>query len=273
MSIPTLGRYRRAARIALAAAVVLGVSGCQGAKSPNIRIGVAIDEPGMSLLSAGVYSGFDIDVASYVANALGKTEITYVRATPAQRDVLLTTGQVDIVVAAYAMTDASALSVAFAGPYLTTGQTLLVRRGSRIAGPDDMPGHTLCTGTGTPAAQRIVQKYPGVQLQTFDSYARCVALLDTGQIDAVTGDQVVLAGFARQPQYADEFTLVGKTFSIESYAVGLPKDDSRLCRRITTALTTMVSSGAWQRAVDKNLTPLGVRLDPKQNPPKLASCR
>lgn len=250
----------------------LGVGGCQGAESPNIRIGVAIDDPGMSLLADGRYSGFDIDVAGYVAKALGKTKITYVRATPAQRDVLLTTGQVDIVVAAYAMTDESALTVDFAGPYLSTGQALLVRRGSRIAGPADMRGHTVCTGTGTPAAQRIVRKYPGVQLQTFDSYARCIALLDTGQVDAVTGDQVVLAGYARQPQYVDEFTLAGPTFSTETYAVGLPKGDDRLCRRVTAALKSMVSSGAWKRAVAANLTPLGIRLDPKQNPPKLAKC-
>ena len=44
-----------------------------------LNIGVKPDQPGLGLQnSSGQYSGFDVDVASYVANKLGATKINFV---------------------------------------------------------------------------------------------------------------------------------------------------------------------------------------------------
>ena len=63
-------------------AILLGLSGCSsGGQSASVtpppasgtgtlRIGVATDEPGVSLQEGSSYSGFDIETATYVAAAL-----------------------------------------------------------------------------------------------------------------------------------------------------------------------------------------------------------
>ena len=80
----------------------------------------------------------DIDVAKYVAKELGTPEdkITWVQAPSAQREDLISTGQVKFIVATYSITDKRKEKVSFAGPYFVAGQDLLVRADdTSITGP------------------------------------------------------------------------------------------------------------------------------------------
>ena len=45
-----------------------------------------------------------------------------------------------------------------------------------------------------------------------------------------------------------------------------------MCNKVKAALDKMVGSGEWQRAVDKNIGPSGLELDPATNPPKNIAC-
>ena len=111
--------------------------------------------------------------------------------------------------------------------------------------------------SGSTPAQRIKDKYPGVQLQQYDTYSACVEALKNGAVDAVTTDEVILAGYAAQTPGA--FKIVGKPFSEENYGIGLKKDDTELRTKINDALKKMESDGAWKAAWDKNLGPAGHR--------------
>ena len=114
----------------------------------------------------------------------------------------------------------------------------------------------LCSVSGSTPAQSIKDKYPGVQLQQYDTYSACVEALKNGAVDAVTTDEVILAGYAAQTP--GEFKIVGKPFSEENYGIGLKKDDTELCTKINDALKKMESDGAWKAAWDKNLGPAGL---------------
>ena len=163
-----------------------------------------------------------------------------------------------MVVATYSITDARKEKVDFAGPYLITGQSLLVRADNTdITGAESLENNKkLCSVTGSTPAQRIKDKYPGVQLQQYDTYSACVEALKTGAIDAVTTDEVILAGYAAQTP--GTFKIVGEPFSEERYGIGLKKDDTELRTKINDAITKMVSEGAWKEAFDKNLGPAGI---------------
>ena len=120
----------------------LMLSGC-GGSGHKVTIGVKFDQPGLSLRKPdGSLSGFDVDVARYVAEQLGykPDEIEWKEAPSGQRETLIQNGQVDYIVGTYSITDARKKKVAFAGPYFQTGQSLLVRAdntdivGSAVAG-------------------------------------------------------------------------------------------------------------------------------------------
>ncbi len=252
--------YQRLLAGLLLAVAMLALSGC-GANGHRITIGTKFDQPGLAVKKPdGSMAGFDVDVATYVAGKLGyrPEEIEWKEAPSGQRETLIQNGQVEYIVATYSITDARLKKVAFAGPYLQTGQSLLVRAGdTEITGPESLAGgKKLCSVSGSTPAQRIKDKYPGVQLQQYDTYSACVEALRNGAIDAVSTDEVILAGFAAQ--FPGTFTIIGKPFSVERYGIGLRRENLELKAKINEAILEMQNDGSWKAAFDRNLGPAGI---------------
>lgn len=248
-----------------------GSSSATGSAQGRIAIGVKLDQPGTSLKVGNDLKGFDADVARYVAGQMGyePSQIDFKEAVSSQRETMIESGQVKFVVGTYSITDARKQRVDFAGPYFIAGQDLLVRADdTSITGPDTLNGKKLCSVTGSTSAQTIKTKYAaGVDLQEMDSYSKCVQALAGGQIDALTTDNVILAGYAAQSQYQGKLKLVGKPFTTENYGIGLQKGDTGTCTALTDAITKMISSGEWQKSVDENLGKGGFTVDKSTNPP------
>lgn len=233
-----------------------------GAGKDKLTIGIAFDEPGIGLKNGTSYSGFDVETATYVAKALGVPEsaITWVEANGADREKLLSNGQADLIFSTYSITDQRKQVVDFAGPYFVAHQDLLVRRNeTEITGPDTLNGKDLCTVAGTTSAANITQKYPEgrINLKELPRYSDCVDALANSQVDAVTTDDVILAGFAAQPQYSGVLKVVGKGFSDETYGVGIKKGDSALVDKVNAALKQYVQDGSWKRALNITVAPSG----------------
>ena len=250
--------------LALAVALPLAATACgggEGGGGDTIVIGTKFDQPGLGLKKPdGTMSGFDVDVAKYVAEQLGYKEdkIEWKEAPSGQRETLIQNDQVTFIAATYSITDARKEKVSFAGPYLVTGQSLLVKADNTdITGQASLQNNKkLCSVSGSTPAQRIKDKYPSVQLQQYDTYSACVEALKNGAVDAVTTDEVILAGYAAQTPGA--FKLVGGTFSEENYGIGLKKGDTELCTKISDAVKKMESEGKWKTAWDENLGPAGI---------------
>jgi glutamate transport system substrate-binding protein len=272
---------KKIAALASAAALAVTVTACGGGGSGSgsddaITIGIKFDQPGLGQQEGNTYTGFDVEVAKYVAKELGfeGDKVTFKESPSAQRESLLESGQVKMIFATYSITDDRKQKVSFAGPYFVAGQDLLVKAdNSDITGPDTLNGKKLCSVTGSTSAKKIKDKYAsGVQLQEYDTYSKCVEALNSGTIDAVTTDNVILAGFAAQSQYQGKLKVVGKPFSTENYGVGLKKGDTDTCGKVNTAITKMVSEGAWQKALEDTVGKSGFKFDTATNPPKPAAC-
>jgi glutamate transport system substrate-binding protein len=252
-----------------------GSGGSTGAEGgTKVKVGIKFDQPGMGLKKGSDYTGMDVDVAKYIAKELGAGEgdITWVQAPSAQRETLIQTGQVDMIVATYSITDKRKEKVSFAGPYFIAGQDLLIRADdASITGPDSLDGKKLCSVKGSTSAQKVKDKYPGVQLQEFGTYSECLPALSTGGVDALTTDDTILAGYAAQPEFKGKFKVVGQPFSEENYGVGIKKGDTAKCTKINDAIKKMVSDGSWQKAIDDNLGPAGYKPG-EGNPPTPAAC-
>lgn len=277
--------HRTARTVAVLASAALALSACGGGSDANsggattggdadtIKVGIKFDQPGMGLKKGDEYTGFDVDVAKYVAQELGKTPVFSEAPTP-QRETLIKTGQVDYIVGTYSITDKRKNDISFAGPYFIADQDLLVRtEETAITGADKLGGKKLCSVKGSTPAQKIKEKYPQTQLQEYDTYSKCVEELANGTVDALTTDNTILAGYAAQEQYKGKLKLVGAEVSDgrENYGVGLEKGDTEMCQKVTDALKKMISSGEWQKAVDANLAPAGFKPG-EGNPPEPAAC-
>ncbi|GAA2738874.1 glutamate ABC transporter substrate-binding protein [Pedococcus aerophilus] len=279
-------KVRQLGAVAAASVLALSLTACgdsasdsgasgDGGSGKAFKVGIKFDQPGLGLKEGSTYTGLDVDVATYVAKELGHeaADIQWVQAPSAQRETLISTGQVDMVVATYSISDARKEKISFAGPYFIAGQDLLVRNDdTSITGPDSLTGKKLCSVKGSTSAQKVKDTYPGVQLQEFGTYSECVAALVSKGVDALTTDNTILAGYAAQEQYKGKLKVVGKTFSEERYGIGIKKGDTATCEKINTAIAKMISSNEWQAAVDKNLGPAGFKVDTATNPPKQDAC-
>ena len=161
--MPTIS-WRLIGAAALALALPFTATACGGGGGADkLVIGTKFDQPGLGLKNPdGTMSGFDVDVAKYVATELGYNEdqIEWKESPSAQRETLIQNGQVKYIVATYSITDKRKEKVDFAGPYLITGQSLLVTAGNTdITGPESLQDNKkLCSVTGSTPAQRIKDK-------------------------------------------------------------------------------------------------------------------
>lgn len=255
-------RFRMSALAAAVAALALTATACGSSdegSDDTITIGIKFDQPGIGMKeSDGTYSGFDIDVATYVAKELGYDEddIEWKEAPSADRETMLRRGDVDFIVASYSITDERDELVDFAGPYLLTHQDLLIREDDSVKNVDAINDMTLCSVTGSTSAQNVKDNFaPDAELNQFKTYSQCLTGLENGTVDAITTDAAILAGYAAQDQNQGKFKLAGLELSNENYGVGIPEGKTKLKNQINDALEKMVDDGSWQDYVDENFGP------------------
>ena len=272
LSIAAKRMLRRGMAALCAFACVFAVSAC-GADDADgrIRIGIKFDQPGLGFKKNGTYVGFDVDVAKYIARKLGYSEdqIVWKEAPSKQREAMLQNGDVDFIVATYSITDERKRVVSFAGPYFVAGQDLMVRKDEKgIDGPEDLNGKRLCSVTGSTSAVTVKEKFANeVQLMEQPGYAECATALFSGIVDAVTTDDIILAGLASASR--GRLRVVGKPFTQEYYGVGIKKGNTKLARNINNAISEMIKDGSWKRAIADNTKGVDYTPDANYNPPKL----
>lgn len=271
-------RTRTAGPIALAAAAVLTLAACGGsddgdegstpevsevdaasfpegstmaelAEAGEITIGTKFDQPLFGLVGPdGTPEGFDVEIGKIIAGALGIPEdgITWTETISANRESFIESGQVDLVIATYTINDERKEVVSFAGPYYEAGQSILTLASNEdIQSEEDLAGKKVCTVSGSTPEANLLENFPDTEVVPFGAYSDCLEPLRGGQVDAMSTDNVILAGFA-----ADDptFEVRGEPFTAEPYGIGLALDDTEFRNWINDTLEASFEDGTWTEA-------------------------
>ncbi|UBU15840.1 transporter substrate-binding domain-containing protein [Nonomuraea gerenzanensis] len=240
----------------LLALACVAVSGCGVGGTETILdkdelvIGVRSDLPSVGFRkSDGTFEGFDVDVARYLAARLGK-DVSFLGVLAAEREKVLMDGRADLVVATFTIDQDRKRRVLFAGPYHISYQDILVRPDERIADVRDLEGRRICEVQGSNAAQRVVTER-GVKAEVvpFPDYSRCLAALKSKQVDAVTTNDVILAGLAARD--GSGLRLANALFNEQRTGVGLARGDVPGCEAVNRAITRMYQDGTAQKLLRK----------------------
>lgn len=241
------------------------------AESGEITIGTKYDQPGLGFKSAtdDMPVGFDPEIGKILAADLGiaPEDITWKETISDNREPFLQSGEVDLVVASYSITDERQQVVGQAGPYYVTGQQLLVAADNEeLQSVEDLQGQSVCSVTGSTSLDNVEAE--GAQPRGFDTYSECRDQVLNGSVDAMTTDGAILLGYVAEDP--EELKVVGDTFSEERYGVGYPKEATEMCQWIVDTLTAAQDEGWWAEAFEATLGQSNVETP---EPPEMDECQ
>ncbi|WP_136192196.1 MULTISPECIES: glutamate ABC transporter substrate-binding protein [Actinomyces] len=216
-----------------------GVLKTGGTKTSEV---FSIEDP-----ATGQISGFDAALAQALAryiiggdDARSLLEVTQV--TSDTRETMIENGQVDAVFATYTITPERAEKISFAGPYYSSGQSVLVRADeSGINGVDDLAGVKVAVQSNSSSGPALDEAAPDAEQVQFTDHPSCVAALEAGQVDAYVVDQSLELS---EVQSNDGVKIVGEPFTEDPYGIGLPKDSDAQAF-VNTFLQTIYDDGTW----------------------------
>lgn len=212
--------------------------------------------------SSGQLEGFDIDLAREIARAIlgdpGRIDLRVVDAR--QRESALQSGQVDVVVRTYSITCERKQSVAFSTVYYYANQRILAAKGSGIDSAAALSGKRVCAVEGTTSLSRLFELAPRPTVLSATTWTDCLVMLQQGQVDAISTDDVVLSGLEMQDPNVE---VGGESMGVEPYGVGIKKENSDLVRFVNGVLGRIRDDGTWERLYEAHLRSLG----PSPGPP------
>jgi polar amino acid transport system substrate-binding protein len=200
--------------------------------------------------------GFDIDIAREIARAIfGDPNRIQLRVVDAsQRESVLQDGEVDIVVRTYSITCARKQKVAFSTVYFNANQKILSVKGSEIDSFQALSGKRVCAVSGTTSISKLFELNPPPKVFSVATWTDCLLMLQQGQVDAISTDDVVLKGLAHQDPTVE---VVGDSVAIEPYGIGVQLGHEDLVRFVNGVLEKIRDDGTWQRLYEARLLELG----------------
>jgi polar amino acid transport system substrate-binding protein len=211
---------------------------------------------------SGAVEGFDVDIAREVARAIfGDPDRVDLRVVDAdQRESALTTGQVDLIVRTYSITCERKKTVDFSTVYYYASQRILAGKGSGIHSAADLGGNRVCAVYGTTSLPRLLALKPAPEVIGAYNWTDCMLMMQQGQVDAISTDDAVLSGLAKQDPNVE---IVGPSMGTEPYGIGVSKEHEDLVRFVNGVLDRLRADGTWEHLYDKWL----LSLAPPPGPP------
>lgn len=201
--------------------------------------------------ATGNVEGFDIDIAKAIAKkVLGdENKIELKEVTSKTRIPMLKNGEIDSIIATMTITEERKKEVDFSDVYFLAGQSLLVKKDSSINGLKDMQkGMKIVTAKGSTSAKNIRASAPDVEVLEFENYAEAFTALKAGQGDALTTDNALLYGMAKQdPNYR----VTEETFTEEPYGIAISKGDAEFVKTVNEVLKEMKENGEYDKIYEK----------------------
>jgi glutamate/aspartate transport system substrate-binding protein len=217
-----------------------------------IRIAYRADARPFSFLNdAKEPLGYTIDLCKQVTTSIAEQfkipdlKIEWVPVTVETRFSAIAGNKADIECGSSTVTLSRMKEVDFSNLVFVESTGILVSRTSNIRGLADLTGKKIALVSGTSnerAISNIVHQLSIlVTLVPVKDRDEGVAALEGGQVDAFASDKLLLAGAKFKDQ--DALTILPDDFSIEQYAIVLPRGDWALRLAVNTGLAQIYRSG------------------------------
>jgi polar amino acid transport system substrate-binding protein len=220
----------------------------------ELVVGTAASMPPLNMtMKDGQIAGLEIDLARLIASAMG---VKLTLKTMNFNDLLpaLQAGQVDMVLSGMTITPARNLKVAFVGPYMVTGKSILTKQASVETMSEveriNKPERVLVALKGSTSQIFAEKLFPQAKLLLADDYNQAVSMVREDKAQAMVADMAIcqLSVF-RYPEAG--LVALGKPISYEPLGIAIPGNDPLLINLLQNFLNTVEKDGTMEMMVNR----------------------
>lgn len=248
--------------LALSAALSVVLPGCGGGdedgeghaetslleeivKRGTLKVGMSTFEPWAMKDKTGKLIGFEIDVATRLAEDMG-VEIEFVPTQWAGIIPALLTGKFDVIIGGMGIRPDRNLKVNFSIPYDYTGMSLVASKslapGLSSLEEFNKPDFVITARLGTTAAEAAKKFMPEAEHRLFDSEPLAVQEMLNGNAHALVAS-APLPAFTAVENPGKLYLPMGGTFTFEPIGFALPKGDLDLLNYFNNWITIVTAEG------------------------------
>jgi len=243
-----------------------------------LRVGVDQTTLDWGYLTPTGLEGFDVDMLVKVAKAIfggdpvhDKT-IHFVVVPNAERQSAVHTGKVDLLAETMTITcdrkglgldgkpDAAsaANAIAFSSEYFHTDQGILAPKTTTITSTADLNGKRVCATNASTSIKRLAGIH-GVIPWGAATQTDCLVMLQQGQVDAISTDNTILAGFVKKDptlEIKSDANRAPLTLRPEPYGMAIPPGQPDFVRFVNAVLAQdRADPTGWAATYTKWLCP------------------
>jgi len=226
-------------------------------KSATIRIAYPENVPPFSFVENGEPTGYSINLCRQIVIHIARQldldniEIRWRSAGTAEALRLVADGVVDMDCGITSITLTRQQRVDFSNEIYVNSGDVLVQSGSDVKRLADLDGKKVAVIRGTTTDRRLAdalrQQGSNARLLSVMNMQDCVTALDTGKVDACAGDRSVLYGQVAAAKEPARYALLGELYSIEPYALALPRGDPDFRLAVNRALSDIYRNSTLQQ--------------------------
>ena len=221
-----------------------------------LRVGVKDDVPGFGLYNTETqaYEGLEIELAKMIAGDLlgDESKVEFTAVTAATRGQLVDSGDIDMAISTFTITEERKQSYNFSTAYYTDAVTVMVKKDAGINTLADLDGKTVGVATSSTSSTALTAAVQAenpdaqVEYKEFASYPEIKAALDSGRIDAFCVDGSILAGYMD-----DTVMLLADRFSPQEYGVCIKKSNTDLAEYVDGLITGWLEDGTIDGLIEE----------------------
>ncbi|MEU4157191.1 transporter substrate-binding domain-containing protein [Actinoplanes sp. NPDC026670] len=240
----------------------------------TLAIGVKDDQYGTAYYDGKTWSGFDIDIAYMIAEDLGfrRDDVRFYGLESEDRARMQATDPADgkrvpvqLVIASYSITEErKRAGVHFSEPYLYTEQSVITLTGHpSVVALADLEGQRVCT-LSTSTSESALTKAMAIVTQK-NRVKECFDALNAGQVEAISTDAAILAGWKhRFPDKYEHWDLGLESNERWGVNVGENPALEKLVNLTLYRSYTDPEDDRWEKAFEQNLQ---LQIDPVKDTP------
>ena len=200
----------------------------------------------------GTYQGFDPALARLIARGIlgSDKKIKFVKVTASDRMMKLYSADVDMVIATMSITPKRRQILDFSNPYHTSGQAILVRKGSKIKTLQDLSKKRVIIIFGSTSENSLRTAIPSLGIIGYKTYSEAFKALKQKKAEAIVSDDTILLGLALNNP---SVVLLPKKYTKEPYGVAFRKgpESKDLIRAVNFVIESETRNGNLKK-IKKN---------------------